>query len=174
MLRRKGNLKEAIRLLSLKQERFVEEYLLNGGNAASAARKAGYSAKNANVTGAQLLSNANIRAAIDARLEATRTGRTAATAELMEFLSSVVRGEISDEIYLQRLVGKGVQCIEKFNPRPMTRERIKAAEILLKVHGAFKEKVEIQTDAATEFRTALERIWAADTAATESVHGVSA
>ena len=50
--------------LTLKQERFVQEYLIEP-NAAQAAIRAGYSAKTARVIGAQNLSKLNISAAIE-------------------------------------------------------------------------------------------------------------
>ncbi|MBV5336638.1 MAG: terminase small subunit [Deltaproteobacteria bacterium] len=46
-----------------RQQQFVVEYAICG-NAADAARRAGYSANGANVTGAQLLANPSIKSAI--------------------------------------------------------------------------------------------------------------
>jgi phage terminase small subunit len=48
-----------------KQERFVAEYLIDG-NATQAAIRSGYSAKTAQEQGSRLLSNAMVKAAIDA------------------------------------------------------------------------------------------------------------
>ena len=53
------------RKLTAKQERFVEEYLIDL-NATQAAIRAGYSAKAAHVTGSRLLTNAKVAAAIAA------------------------------------------------------------------------------------------------------------
>lgn len=50
--------------LTAKQDAFVKEYLLNGGNATQAAIKAGYSEKTANEQGAQNLAKLSIKAAI--------------------------------------------------------------------------------------------------------------
>ena len=52
--------------LSQKQERFVEHYALCG-NAAEAARLAGYSAKSARVIGPEALSNPAVKQALEAR-----------------------------------------------------------------------------------------------------------
>ena len=52
--------------LSQKQERFVEHYALCG-NAAEAARLAGYSAKSARVIGPETLSNPAVKQALEAR-----------------------------------------------------------------------------------------------------------
>ena len=52
--------------LTVKQDAFVKEYLLNGGNATQAAIKAGYSKKTANEIGAENLAKPSIKAAIQA------------------------------------------------------------------------------------------------------------
>lgn len=67
--------------LTPKQERFVEEYLVDL-NATAAARRAGYSEKNADSIGAQLLSKTHIADAICRRKEA-RGERTEITQELV-------------------------------------------------------------------------------------------
>lgn len=50
--------------LTPKQDAFVKEYILNGGNATQAAIKAGYSEKTANEQGAQNLAKLSIKKAI--------------------------------------------------------------------------------------------------------------
>ena len=60
--------------LSAKQERFIEEYLVDL-NATQAATRAGYSVRTANEQGSRLLSNVSVRARIDAAL-AERSRRT--------------------------------------------------------------------------------------------------
>jgi phage terminase small subunit len=57
-----------------KQERFVQEYLIDL-NATQAATRAGYSAKTANEQGARLLANVSVRSAIEAA-KAERSERT--------------------------------------------------------------------------------------------------
>ena len=63
--------------LTAKQERFVSEYLLDL-NATAAARRAGYSMKNADQIGPQLLGKTRVQAAISVALKA-RQERTAVT-----------------------------------------------------------------------------------------------
>jgi phage terminase small subunit len=60
--------------LTPKQQRFVEEYLIDL-NATQAATRAGYSARTANEIGAENLTKPSIRSAIDERL-AARSART--------------------------------------------------------------------------------------------------
>jgi phage terminase small subunit len=65
--------------LTPKQQRFVEEYLVDL-NATQAAIRAGYSKRSAEVEGCRLLKNAKVSAEIDAALQA-RSDRTQITAD---------------------------------------------------------------------------------------------
>lgn len=51
--------------LTIKQDKFVKAYLLNGGNATKAATSAGYSEKTANEQGSQNLAKLSIKSAIE-------------------------------------------------------------------------------------------------------------
>ena len=113
--------------MTTRQKKFCDE----------AARRAGYKARSANGTGAKLLANAEIRAEIDSRLEAARTAKTLEQSQLLEFLSMVVLGEVNDVQLMTRLTGKGCSVVERHEVRSPTKDRIKAAEILLKIGGAF-------------------------------------
>ena len=63
--------------LTPKQERFVEEYLIDL-NATQAAIRAGYSAKTAEAQGSRLLSNVNVSALVaDKHVDAPYTARSA-------------------------------------------------------------------------------------------------
>src|SRR4051812_24136150 len=66
-------------MLTPKQQRFAEEYLLDL-NATQAAIRAGYSAKTAEVQGSRLLSYAKVSAAI-AEAQDARSARTGITAD---------------------------------------------------------------------------------------------
>ena len=59
------------RQLTVKQERFVQEYCANGGNGTQAAIAAGYSEKGADVQAVSLLRNIRIAAAIRAHRDET-------------------------------------------------------------------------------------------------------
>jgi phage terminase small subunit len=65
--------------LTPKQERFVQEYLIDL-NATQAATRAGYSAKTANEQGARLLAHVSVRSAI-AEAQQERSKRTGITAD---------------------------------------------------------------------------------------------
>lgn len=78
-----------------KQQRFVEEYLIDL-NATQAAIRAGYSPRTANEIGAENLAKPSIKAAVEAALKA-RASRTLVTAD------DVVKGLLAEA----RLKGKG-------------------------------------------------------------------
>ena len=136
-----------------RQKRFVDFYIQTG-NASEAARKAGYSQHVANVAGSKLLTKANIRAEINSRLGELKTQRTADTQEILEHLTSVVRGELTEEV----VTNSGKKITAKVNQR----DRLKAAEMLLKVNGAFREQVDVKVDSSTLFVETLEKIWSKD------------
>lgn len=140
-------------MMNERQKRFVDFYIQTG-NASEAARKAGYSEHVANVAGSKLLTKANIRAEIDRRLGELKTKRTADTQEILEHLTSVVRGELTEEV----VTNSGKKITAKVNQR----DRLKAAEMLLKVNGAFREQVDVKVDSSTLFVETLEKIWSKD------------
>lgn len=118
--------------LSAKQKRFCEEYLVDL-NATQAAIRAGYSPKTAYSIGVENLKKPELKVYIDARLEQIRSERTADAQEVMEYLTSVMRGEHKEQTL--RLVGDGVQEITDISVS--ARDRLKAAELLGKRYGMF-------------------------------------
>ena len=102
------------------------------GNAAESARRAGYSEKNADVTGAKLLVNPSVKSEIEKRLAEIKTRRTAELQEVLEFLTLVMRGEIEEEVAMS--VGNGKTArVEKVKVKPKIKDRLRAAEHLLKL-----------------------------------------
>lgn len=79
--------------LTPRQERFVQEYLLDL-NSTQAAIRAGYSEKGATVRGAELLANRNVAAVIEAAKK-KREKRTEITADrVLEGLAAVAFGDV--------------------------------------------------------------------------------
>ena len=132
-------------------QRFIDFYISTGGNAAEAARQAGYSAKVARQVGSKLLNKPEICRAIDDRLKAIESQRIAKQQELLEHLTAVVRGEITETVVTNS--GKS------FEVAVSERDRLKAVEMLLKVYGAFREKVEVKVDSCELFVDTLTKIW---------------
>lgn len=129
--------------LSVKQKRFID-YYIQTGNASEAARKAGYSAKTAYAMGIENLRKPQIQAAIQTRLAELDSERTADTKEILEYLTKVMRGDAQEEVVVNVGTGKGYSKAEKVKAQVSAKERIKAAELLAKVHGLFISKQEIE------------------------------
>ena len=134
-----------------RQNRFID-YYVQTGNASEAARKAGYSKNSARQIGDRLLANVDISEAIEKRLAELKTKRTADTQEILEHLSAVLRGEVTETIITPG--GKS------FNVPVRECDRLAAAEKLLRIYGAYKDKVEVTS--ANLFVQTLREIAAED------------
>ena len=127
--------------MTQKQQRFCEEYLVDL-NATQAAIRAGYSSRRAMQTGFDLLHKPDIKNYIDAKLEEISSQKTATAREVLEHLTSVLRGESDSEIVVVEGQGDGFSEAKKISKKPDEKEKLKAAELLGKYFGLYKEKVE--------------------------------
>lgn len=124
--------------LTEKQKRFADEYIISG-NATQAAIKAGYSKKTANRIATENLSKLVIKNYIEERLEELKSERTADAQEVLEYLTSVMRGNETEEVLIG--VGEGVQStVQK---EVGAKDRLKAAELLGKRFALFTDKTEV-------------------------------
>lgn len=134
---RPGNTKNG---LTDKQKRFCDEYLCDM-NATQAAIRAGYSKRTAYRTGADNLKKPQIRAYIDKRMAEKDAELIATQNEVLQYLTSVMRGEsVAVEVVVD---GDGAKLIEK---EPSEMERIKAADQLAKCHGLYRDKDKMKID----------------------------
>ena len=128
-----------------KQKRFCDEYLidLNGTRAYKAAYPSVKNDKTAGANAARLLGNASVRAYLDERLEQLHNERTADAAEVMEYLTAVLRGESEASVVVVESVGDGCSEARTITKPPGEKERLKAAELLGKRFGLFAEKINV-------------------------------
>lgn len=112
--------------LKPKELKFAEEWLKTT-NATQSAIKAGYSERTAYSAGNRLLKKVEVKQYIDERLTEMQESSIADTNEVMQFLSSTMRGDIPDQFGLD----------------PALNDRIKAAELLGKRYKMFTDKQEI-------------------------------
>ena len=117
--------------LTPKQAAFVDAYI-ETGNASEAARRAGYSDKTAFRTGQENMQKPAITQAIAARQAEIRSKRTADITEVMEFLTSALRGEVTDENIVTEGCGDGISEARIIETRISSRDRLNAAQQLLK------------------------------------------
>jgi len=105
---------------------FAEEWLKTT-NATQSAIKAGYSERTAYSAGSRLLKKVDVKQYIDERLSEMKENSIADTDEVMQFLSSTMRGDIPDQFGLD----------------PALNDRLKAAELIGKRYKLFTDKQEI-------------------------------
>lgn len=136
--------------LNLKQQAFVDEYIKTG-TAYQSAIRAGYSEKYAKSSSHKLLENVGIRAEIDKRMEKLKKDSIADQDEILQYLTSVLRGEVTDQELIPIQVGRGEMEVEELEKRSDTNARTKAAELLGKRYMMWTDKQQIETTAMVHF-----------------------
>lgn len=130
--------------LNQKQKRFCEEYV-RLGNATQSAIEAGYSKKTAYSQGQRLLKNVGVQNYIAELNEDLKKDSIAGADEVLQFLTSVMREEQTEEVL--RLDGEGVQVKETI--KVQSKDRIKAAELIGKRYALFTDKKEVEINDVT-------------------------
>ena len=127
-----------------KQKLFCDEYLidLNGTRAYKTIYRNIKSDNAAAARASKLLDQDDIREYIDKRLEELRSERTADIQEVMEYLTSVMRGESHSSVLA--MCGDG--CQETIEKPPDEKERLRAAELIGKRYRMFTENVDISSN----------------------------
>lgn len=80
----------------MRQQRFADAYLANGGNATEAAVAAGYSPRTAKQQGSRLLTNADLSAYIDERRAADSEQARMDRDEFLSHLEGLIRADLRD------------------------------------------------------------------------------
>lgn len=109
--------------LTPKQKKFCDEYI-KSGNAKGAAIKAGYSPKTAYSIGNENLKKPELKSYIDKQMKQLESKKIAGAREVLEYLTSVVRGEQTESVTTAKGVYDGVPVTAK--------DRIAAAKEILK------------------------------------------
>ncbi|MCL6597956.1 MAG: terminase small subunit [Alicyclobacillus macrosporangiidus] len=112
--------------LTPKQKAFAD-YYIETGNATESYRRAGYKARGnaAEVNASRLLSTAKVRAYIDERMRQKDEERIASQDEILEFLTRVMRGELTEQVPV--VLQNDFEIVDK---TPSLKDRTKAAELL--------------------------------------------
>lgn len=131
-------LQKGVAAMNARQKRFCDEYLIDC-NAKQAAIRAGYSPKTAYSIGNENLNKPELKAYIEEQLEKIHNEKTADAQEVLEYLTAVMRGQHTEQVL--KLVGEGVQTITDIDVA--AKERIKAAELIGKRYGLFKDNLDV-------------------------------
>lgn len=122
--------------MTAKQMRFCDEYLIDL-NATQAAIRAGYSKKTAKAIGQENLTKPDLKEYIEQRMAEKESELIADQDEVLKYLTAVLRGK-SESSVLARDINGADQVIEK---PPDEKERLKAAELLGKRYGLYKDTI---------------------------------
>lgn len=126
--------------LTAKQQRFCDEYLIDL-NATQAAIRAGYSEKNARNIASENLAKPNIKKYIDDRMAEKESQLIADQDEVLKYLTEVLRGESRSSIVVVESKGDFMTEAREMQKAPDEKERLKAAELLGKRYGLYKDTV---------------------------------
>ena len=125
--------------LSPRERRFAEAYCGSARfNASEAARMAGFSEKTAGQKGYQLKNSSNVRARIDAYLDA----HTLTEPELLRELTDVAMRELHEFVEITRYDKDGEPVAAKMDASA----KMKALELIGKARGTFTDKLQVELD----------------------------
>lgn len=129
-----------------KWEAFCLHYAKTG-NASESYKNAGYETKNARSIYSncnRLLKNDDIRKRLAELTEEMKSEKIADIREIHEYLTSVIRGETTDDVVATEGCGDGVSEVRVVKVRTNNAARIKAAVELAKMKGAYDNKLQVE------------------------------
>ena len=135
--------------LTPKQKAFCDYYIITM-NATEAAIKAGYSKKTAKVIGSENLSKPYLKQYIDERMKEIEDKRIASIKEVMEFYSSVMRGEIKDQFDLDASLQDRIKAATELVKRYSNVEELKLKERKLELEESRTIKENNEKDSLLE------------------------
>ena len=143
-----------------KQKRFADEYLIDCN--ATRAYKVAYpnvkKDETARKLGSRMMTNDDVKKYIDEQLEKIKSEKVADAQEVMEYLTSVLRGEsLSEEIVVEGC-GDGCSEARKVDKAPSEKDKLKAAELLGKRYGLYTDKMKVDNPAEEEKNKKLDNI----------------
>src|SRR5699024_5706696 len=142
------------------------------GNATQAAIVAGYSKKSAQQTGSENLLKPVIKNYIDERMRTIENNRIMTAKEAVEFLTSVVRGDVKETVVIGTPMGA-----EEIEKEPDVKTRISAAKEILKRYPDNDKVMEQQLrklTAEADIAEAKAKEYIEDSSAYDEIHLVFA
>ena len=125
--------------LTAKQQRFVDEYLIDL-NATQAAIRAGYSKQTARKIAQENLTKLDIKNRIEERMAEKEKQLIADQNEVLKYLTSVMRGRSRASVVVVENIGDYMSQAREMEKSPDEKERLKAAELLGKRYGLFDKR----------------------------------
>ena len=137
--------KEAKKHLNQRQIRFVQNYMKTN-NITQSAIDAGYSPKTAHVQGCNLLKNIKIQEYINAINERIESDKIADIEEVMQYLTSVMRGEKKDQFDLEASLSDRTRAAGELAKRLDVRAKNINVECAVNIIDDIPDDVEIEDD----------------------------
>ena len=137
--------KEAKKHLNKRQIDFVQEYMKTN-NVRQSAIKAGYSPRTASVQGSRLLTNVKVSAYINAINERLESDKIADIEEVMQYLTSVMRGEKKDQFDLDPSLSERTKAAGELAKRLDVRARNLNVECAVTIIDDIPDDTEIEDE----------------------------
>ena len=141
--------KEAKKHLNQRQIRFVQNYMKTN-NITHSAIDAGYSPKTAHVQGCNLLKNIKIQGYINAINERLESDKIADIEEVMQYLTSVMRGEKKDQFDMDASLSDRTRAAGELAKRLDVRSRNLNMECAVNIIDHIPDDAEIEDDVDEE------------------------
>ena len=137
--------KEAKKHLNQRQIRFVQNYMKTN-NITHSAIDAGYSPKTAHVQGCNLLKNTKVSAYINAINERLESDKIADIEEVMQYLTSVMRGEKKDQFDLDPALSERTKAASELAKRLDVKARNLNIECAVNIIDDIPDDMEIEDE----------------------------
>lgn len=139
--------------LTEKQQRFADEYIRTGNITQSYMIAYPHIKKenSAATSGSRLLRNAKVKVYIDERLEKLKKESIAEQDEILQYLTSVMRGELKDEQLMVVSDGDFGSEVERHETRAEIVARTKAAELLGKRYMMWIDRQQVDVQGSVQF-----------------------
>ena len=137
--------KEAKKHLNQRQIRFVQNYMKTN-NITHSAIDAGYSPKTAHVQGCNLLKNTKVSEYINAINERIESDKIADIEEVMQYLTSVMRGEKKDQFDLDPALSERTKAASELAKRLDVKARNLNIECAVNIIDDIPDDMEIEDD----------------------------
>lgn len=137
--------KEAKKHLNQRQIRFVQNYMKTN-NITHSAMDAGYSKRTAHVQGCNLLKNPKIAAYIEAINERIESAKIADIEEVMEYLTSVMRGEKKDQFDLEASLSDRTRAAGELAKRLDVKAKTVNVDMAVSILDDIPDDVEIENE----------------------------
>lgn len=134
--------KKAKKELTQRQIRFVQDFM-KSNNVTQAAIRSGYSKKTASVQGSRLLTNVKVAEYVDAINERLESDKIADIQEVMEYLTSVMRGDTKDQFDLDASLSERTRAASELAKRLDVRAKTLNIEGVVNIIDDIPEDVEI-------------------------------